>query len=287
MKVERDHEVEGATTALEYDRIAVQRFRESFPRARWDDQRQVWFVPGKTAEHRIARWHALEAAKADIHADAKGRDAYQFEPIESAYLEAGLNLVVRTPYSRTVIDELRQVPFARWDAADRMWVVPFRSYDDLRQRWPTIEAAARRNEPEARQRRRAEAKGTEAFLASQKRSAERRKFRYPVPLNDLPPLDRPVSTPTYGIIVMTGSHGELVGGDTAGEFYAEVAADRELIWASWRPATLEELVKTWPARAEPEPAERARGWWQPTKPELVTARKAARAIERRRQNGRS
>ena len=88
---------------------------------RWDDQRKAWFVPGKTAERRIARWHALEAAKADIHADAKGRDAYQFEPIESAYLEAGLNLIVRTPYSKTVVDELRQVPFARWDAGDRVW----------------------------------------------------------------------------------------------------------------------------------------------------------------------
>jgi hypothetical protein len=41
---------------------------------------------------------------------------------------------------------------------------------------------------------------------------------------------------------MTGSHGDLVGGDITGEFYAGVAAGRELIWASWRPATLEELA---------------------------------------------
>ena len=98
-------------------------------------------------------------------------------------------------------------------------------------------------------------------------------------------MNCPVSTPTYGIVVMTGSHGELVGGDIAGKLDAEVAADRELIWASWRPATLKE--RRLGPRAPSRSLQRGHGgWWQPTKPELVEARKAARAIERRRQNGR-
>ena len=61
-------------------------------------------------------------------ADARGRDAHAFEPIASPYLEAGDDLVVRTPFSRSVVDALRQVPWARWDPDTKAWRVPYRAF---------------------------------------------------------------------------------------------------------------------------------------------------------------
>ncbi|RUV35736.1 hypothetical protein EOD29_31545, partial [Mesorhizobium sp. M1A.T.Ca.IN.004.03.1.1] len=81
---------------------------------------------------------------------------------------------IRTPYSKTVIDELHEVPFARWDGDLHLWHVPFRSYEELRRRWPGIEAAARRNEPDERRRRAEERKGTEQEMRRRLRAAERR-----------------------------------------------------------------------------------------------------------------
>lgn len=281
MSADSDHPAPGAAAAFDFDRVTVERFRSAFPRARWDDEHKAWWVPGKTAGRRIARWKDIEASRADVHADAKGRDAFSFEPIDSPYLAAGLELIVRTPYSKTVVEALRQVPFARWDAEDRVWRVPYRAYDELRRRWPAIEAAARRNEPEERRRRHEAAKGSEAFAASRERAAERRRHRYPVPADRLPPFQCPVSTSVYGVITFTGTGGELATGEMVRELYPDVA-EPDLIWASWRSPSLEELVKTWPARREPTAEERARGWWQPTKAELVAARKIARSLERRR-----
>ncbi len=97
---------EGATTDLSHDRMTVQRFREAFPCARWSDRLNAWFVPGRTAQKRIGRWLAEMEAEADTFADEKGRDAFAFEPIESRYLEAApATLQIRTPYSRTVIND--------------------------------------------------------------------------------------------------------------------------------------------------------------------------------------
>lgn len=79
----------GAETEFEFDRMTVERFRKTFPKARWDDVRRSWWVPGKTAERCIARWRALEQTRADIYADDKGRDAFEWDPIESPYLEPG------------------------------------------------------------------------------------------------------------------------------------------------------------------------------------------------------
>ena len=110
--MEDDAKPEGAPAEIDYDHMRVERFRETFPRARRDDERKSWWVPGKTADHRIAKWRALEQSRADIHADDKGRDAFLFDPIESDCLEAAAELVVRTTYSPTVVSELRQVPFA-------------------------------------------------------------------------------------------------------------------------------------------------------------------------------
>jgi len=94
--------------------------------------------------------------------EERGRDSYEFEPILSPYLQVfDRGFRIKTPYSQTVVDELRQIPFARWNGDDKVWEVPFSSYDDLQHRWQTIEEAAKPSEPEER-RKRAEARnGTE------------------------------------------------------------------------------------------------------------------------------
>jgi hypothetical protein len=118
---------------------------------------------------------ALEA-EAEAFADQKGWDAFAFDPIESRYLEAGHNFIqIRTPYSRTVLNEIREIPFARWEAERRLWIVPYRSFDELRRRWPAIGGAAERNEPEMRKARREALKGTEEEEASKARTRERRR----------------------------------------------------------------------------------------------------------------
>jgi hypothetical protein len=149
----------GAFASFPYDRDLVRRFREAFPRARWRGAETRWFVPGTTAIRRLDAWMSRELEMLDRHADARGRDAFVFDPLESPYLTVTDDLKVRTPYSRSIIEAMRAIPWAWWDAANRIWRVPFRSYEDLRRRWPEIEEAARRNEPEAKKRRRAEQPG--------------------------------------------------------------------------------------------------------------------------------
>ncbi|WSG75863.1 hypothetical protein U8P80_09695 [Rhizobium beringeri] len=267
----------GVDISFPYDRMTVEQFRRRFPRARWSDARKAWFVPGRTASRRIGRWLAEIEAEADAHADAKGRDAFAFDPIGSPYLELGkAGFRIRTPYSKTVVDELREVPFSRWDGDLRIWHVPFRSYEELRRRWPDIEAAARRNEPEERRRRAEERKGTEQDMRSKLRSAERKRHRYPLQSDDLPPIGRPVVT-AYGIVVFTEISGELVDPDVVADFYPGVTEDH--VWGCWRVPTFEELIRTWPAKMLPvQNAE----WWLPTIEELRPARRTARSRETRK-----
>ncbi|MGO7421816.1 hypothetical protein ACCT09_18315 [Rhizobium ruizarguesonis] len=267
----------GAYISFPYDRMTVEQFRRRFPRARWSDARKAWFVPGRTASRRIGQWLAEIEAEADAHADAKGRDAFAFDPIDSPYLELGkADFRIRTPYSKTVVDELHEVPSSRWDGDLRIWHVPFRSYEELRRRWPDIEAAACRNEPEERRRRVEERKGTEQDMRSKLRAAERKRHRYPFQSDDLPPIGRPVVT-AYGIVVFTEISGELVDPDDVADFYPRVTEDH--VWGYWRVPTLEELVRTWPAKTLPvENAE----WWLPTIEELRPARRTATSREARK-----
>ncbi len=175
-------------TELRHDRVTVAQFREAFPRARWSDSLNAWFVPGRTAQKRISRWLAEMEAEADAFADEKGRDAFEFDPIESRYLKAApASFEIRTPYSRTIVNEIREIPYAYWDADRRLWTVPCRSFDELRRRWPAIEAAAQRSEPEARKARREAIRGTEEDETLKARTRERRRKRYPVPADDRPP----------------------------------------------------------------------------------------------------
>jgi hypothetical protein len=278
----RDDGPPGATATFPYDRMTVEHFRKSFPRARWSDERKAWFVPGKTAARRFDRWLEREFAGSSAYADMRGRDAYAFDPIVSKYLLVHDDrLEVQTPYSRTVVDEMHAVPFAAWDAELRVWTVPYRSYDDLRRRWARIEAAATRNEPDARRTRSAERRGSPEEQASRARAAERRRRRYPLKPDDLPPLGRPVMTRGYGMVVFIGCDGEPVDPEILRSHYTAMPASDDYIWGQWRPATLDELIKTWPSRSGSTAGSEGAVWWQPTLDELRVARKAARALERR------
>ncbi|CAN7411669.1 hypothetical protein LJR231_002622 [Phyllobacterium sp. LjRoot231] len=278
-------ETPGVAAAFPYDRMTVERFREAFPRARWNDEHKAWFVPGKTAERRVDRWLAREAEQVGVYADIKGRDAYEFDPIASPYLEVADDMRIRTPYSRTVLAALRKIPWSHWDDDLRAWRIPFRSYEELQQRWQIIEAAARRNEPEERKRRREAERNSPEQRLARLRSAEQRRRRYPLAVEDeLPPIDRPVTTKQYGIVVFTEFAGELADDSTLVTFYPHSVSDGfSYIWGTWRTATLSELVATWPARQDPEPKDFSRGWWRPTLSELREARHKARSLERRRQ----
>ncbi|PYE23507.1 hypothetical protein C8J32_107138 [Rhizobium sp. PP-CC-3A-592] len=269
-----DDAAPGGVVSFPYDRMTVDQFRHRFPLARWRDDIKAWWVPGKTASRRIGRWLAEQEAEADAHADARGRDAFAFDPIVSPYLEIGRpGFQIRTPYSKTVVEELREIRFARWDGDLRLWHVPFRSFEDLRSHWPAIEAAARRNEPAERARRAEERKGTEDDVKSRARSTERRKHRYPLLPDDLPPPGVPVAI-SYGIVVFTEITGELVDPAAISDFYP--GATENHVWGLWRAPSLDELLSTWPAKATPDPPG---DWWMPTIEELRPARRAARVRE--------
>lgn len=276
-----DGERAGAYAAFPYDRDLVRRFRESFPRARWRGEEQGWFVPGTTAEKRLNTWMAQELETLDRHADAKGRDAYLFEPLESPYLVIADDLRVRTPYSQTVVDALRSIPWARWNPDQKIWHVPFRSYEQLRHLWPIIEDAARRNEPEERRRRREERKrlGSEAPDPVQ---AERRRRRYPVPGDDLPPLDMPLATIAWGVVVFEDIESVPIQEAVESDLYPHAAGHPgRYVWARWRMPGLQEVYRTKPSR-EPDDMllREIRGWWMPSREELQERARKLREIER-------
>ncbi|WP_458438964.1 hypothetical protein [Methylorubrum extorquens] len=277
----------GATAAFPYDRMTVERFRAAFPRARWRDDLGVWFVPGATAERRLNAWSSREWSGVLTYADERGRDAFAFDPFESTYLEVADDLVVRTPYSRAVIAELRMVPWARWDPAAKAWRVPFRSFEELRRRWPAIEDSARLAEPEERRKREASRRNSPEQADRLAEAAERRRNRYPVPEDALPPLERVLQTHA-GCAVFEAITGEVVESTVAARFYPEVVAvTGTLVWATRRSPTHDELVRAWPAREKTGPAETARGWWQPTIAVLREERRRAASIERARATRRS
>lgn len=252
----------GAMAAFLYDQMTVERFRAAFPRARWRDDLGAWFVPGTTAERCLKVWSDREWTGVLSYADERGRDAFAFEPLASPYLEVADNLMVRTPYSRAVVAELRQVPWARWDSASKAWRVPFRSFEELRRRWPSIEDAARQAEPEERRKREASRRASPEHANRVAEAAERRRNRYPVHEEALPPLGRVLQT-HMGCTVFEAVTGEVVEPAVAAHFYPRIVAGRgTLIWATRRRPTHDELVRAWPVREEAGAAEVARGWWQ-------------------------
>ncbi|MBL6455805.1 hypothetical protein JMJ55_10765 [Belnapia sp. T6] len=277
----------GATAAFPYDRMTVERFREAFPRARWRDDLGAWFVPGARAERRLTTWMGREWSGVLAYADQRGRDAFAFEPIASPYLEVADGLVVRTPYSRAVITELRAVPWARWDPAVKAWRVPFRSVEELRRRWPAIEDAARLAEPKERRKREESRKASPEQAERRAEAAERRRRRYPVPEDAQPPLGRVLMTHA-GCVLFEAMTGELAEPDVTTRFYpGVVAGSATLIWAAWRRPNHAEMVQAWPARTPPSPSDLARGWWQPVIEVLREERRRAASLERARITHRS
>ncbi len=277
----------GATAAFPYDRMTVERFRAAFPRARWRDDLGAWFVPGTSAERRLNLWSSREWSGVLAYADERGRDAFTFEPLASPYLEAADDLVVRTPYSRDVVAWLRQVPWARWDPAAKAWRVPFRSFEELRRHWPAIEEAARRAEPEERRKRAESRRAAPEHADRLAEATERRRNRYPVREDALPPLG-PVLMTHAGCVVLEAVTGEVVENSVAARFYPEVVDEGgTLVWATRRRPTHEELVRAWPARIAPSQAEFARGWWQPTVETLRRERRNAASLGRAQATRRS
>lgn len=277
----------GATAAFSYDCRTVERFREAFPQARWRDDLGAWFVPGTRAERRLNAWMGREWSGVLAYADQRDRDAFDFEPISSPYIEVADTFVVRTPYSRTVIAEPWEVPWARWDPALKAWRVPFRSVEDLRRRWPAIDAAARRAELEERRKREEIRRALSDSGDQRAAAAERRRKRYPVPEDAPPPFGRVVMS-HVGSVVFEEDTGELVDPVVAARFYPGVTAGTgALIWATWRRPGHDELVETWPAREPPDPAELTCGWWQPTIDVLREERRRAASLERGRETRRS
>ncbi|MGX1786129.1 hypothetical protein ACWIGM_05290 [Bosea sp. NPDC055332] len=276
VEIRADDEGSGAIVSFPFDVDLVERFRSAFPRARWSERLEAWRLPGETAVRRATRWLDRELPADFSRADERGRDSFSFEPIVSPYLTVADELVICTPYSRTVVEELRAVPWAWWNGEEKAWQVPFRSVDELRKRWPAIEAAAKRNEPEARKQRYEAAKAEPGYEQAKLAISERRRHRYPVPAAALPPLDG-VLMSHDGPLVIIEITGEVVPDETAQRHYAWSSPQHDLVWAIWRRPTFDELVKTWPAKRPPTSSDLVRGWWQPTPEELRPARKAARS----------
>ncbi|TCN31238.1 hypothetical protein EV184_10610 [Sinorhizobium americanum] len=266
---------EGEFAALPYDRTTVERFREAFPRARWNDERKSWFVPGKTAARRIERWLARESEHTDIHGDLKGRDAYDFEPIVSRYLEVSDDLRIRTPYSRSVIELLREISWTHWD--EDMGGVA-RTLPVLRRTAATL-AHDRGGRPSKRTRRRKRRRDAEKGL----RGAKGGVAGIPLTTDDPPPLGRPVATVQDGIVTFLDFLGEVAEPAALAQYYHQADQAVDHVWGRWRRPTFAELVATWPARKEPGPEALSRGWWQPMLAELRIARRNARSMARRQQ----
>ncbi|HYF56815.1 MAG TPA: hypothetical protein VEA41_21375 [Salinarimonas sp.] len=266
----------GALARFPFDRALLERFRASFPRARWRRGEEAWWVPGTTARTRLDAWMSREISDLDRHADDKGRDAFAFEPLESPYLEVGDELTVRTPYARAIVDLLRTVPFARWDPEAKAWRVPFRGYERLREVWPRLEEEARDNEPDARRRRR-EARRADPREAQ--RAAERRRRRYPVPLGDPPPLDRLVVTEAFGVVVFEGIGDAIPEDEPIPDLFAHAdPRDEVFAWGRWRAPDWREL-----ARAKPGDGGAHRGWRLAGAEDLEERRRTLRGSLRARE----
>ncbi len=264
----------GVLVAMPFDRALLARFKESFPTARWRRKLRRWFVPGTTAEQRADAWIAREISALDAYGDDKGRDAYAFEPLESRYLDAAPGaLLVRTPYSRTVVDTLRTIPFAAWAPEIRAWRVPWRSYEALKAAWGAIEEAAAANEPEARRARREATRDPAA-------EAERRRRRHPVPRGDPPPLGAAVEAAGAGVVVFEALDDAPLAETEALAHYPAVTAPGPLVWAWWRMPTFGELAETVPAAAADAPD---RGWWPATRAGLEERRRRLRENTRARE----
>lgn len=136
-----------AIAKFEYDPERVQRFKQAFPKAKFNPTTKEWSVAGVTAQKRIDKWVALDAdaTAKTVLAEAKARDAAAFDGIKvnHPYVTAGkTGYAVRTPYDPALVKILKGLPGARWNPATKAWDVPMRSADALNARLPDIEKIA-------------------------------------------------------------------------------------------------------------------------------------------------
>ena len=117
------------------------------------------------------------------------------------------------------------------------------------------------------------------------RQAERRRRRYPVPLGDPPPLDRPVATELFGVVVFEGI-GDAIPEDEPipPVFLHAEPRDEVFAWARWRMPGWREVTR---AKVSEDPPHR--GWRLPGAADIEerrrTMRSQARARESRTRSG--
>lgn len=136
---------------------------------------------------------------------------------------------------------------------------PFPQFEELRKRWPAIEAAALRSEPEERRRRQDERKAAPDFARVRAAASEKHRRRYPVLADTLPPLDRPLLS-HEGAVTFVEITIDVVAPEIARERYpwsSEAAGD--LIWALWWRPSHDECMRAWPSSNAADAAERTRG----------------------------
>lgn len=278
---ENDDDPQHETVFFAFDRMTVARFRETFPNARWSDALKTWTVPGSTARRRIDRWLASEMGRHDPYEQERGRDAYEFEPILSSYLEVtDTGFRIRTAYSKPVVDELRQIPFARWNGDEKVWEVPYASYDDLqpggrRSRRPRRGTSLKsvgngpRRERAPSTRRRSDdglqSAGSDDCL-SQVKTCRHWAGPWPQPPSGTSSSRR--SRANSSIPRMRRSIIRTPTTSTCG-------------WDGGRPPWTNSCIYGRRKRGRGE-YERLRGWWQPDIEELRSARSAAKSREMRK-----
>jgi hypothetical protein len=86
-------------------------------------------------------------------------------------------------------------------------------------------------------------------------------------------------THDFGVVVFIDSDGEPVDPELLRIHSAGHSGSGNYVWGRWRPAALDELVKTWPARSESKPEGEI--WWQPPLDEPRLARKSAGSLVNR------
>lgn len=168
----------GVAVAFPLDDDRNQRFKATFPRARWSIERREWIVPGVRAPQRVERWVAeeLEVERQKQLEEERARDALAFDPLpESPWLSVGLDgIYVRTPYHPEIVRMLKMMGGV-WRLDEGAWRMPFISRGRLTTALPEIDRLALNAAAEA-ERQRAEDAARKA-KEDEKRERERAQQR--------------------------------------------------------------------------------------------------------------
>jgi hypothetical protein len=138
-----------------FDKERLAAFRAVFPKAQWRKDSRTWFVPDPEAVGRVNLWIG-ERRQQEREADEAAARAAESDTIEDPRVSrVPEGWAVRTPYDPAVIELLRGLPGAKWDADTKRWIIPLRSTEALRNALPRLAElaaeAARRAADRARQ----------------------------------------------------------------------------------------------------------------------------------------